>query len=78
MTVTDLIDHAETLAACFDVDQVRVRRSERSAAYGLIRALRIDPLETVATPWPWAAAPWTDLWWPVPVGIDEDFRQATH
>jgi hypothetical protein len=73
-TVTDLIDQAETLAACFDVDQVRVRRSERSAAYGLIRTLRIDPLDTAASPWPWIAAAWTELWRPIPVGIDEDGR----
>jgi hypothetical protein len=77
MSVTDLTDHAETIAACFDVDQVRVRRSERSAAYATVRALRIDPLETSATAWPWLGAPRTDLWRPIPVGIDEDGRHVT-
>ncbi len=76
-TVTDLANLAETLAACFDVEEVRVRRHPRTAAYATIQALRIDPLQTAPTAWPWSGAPRCDLWWPVPVGLDEDGNHVT-
>ncbi len=71
-TVSDLASRVEHLAACLDVDQVRVSRHPRTAALAFIRSLRYDPLSIPAGPWPYADAQRTSLWQPIPVGVDEN------
>ena len=75
-TVTGLVDDAEILAAALDVADTRVTRTGTSAAWATVRALRCDPLDTDPGPWPWMRAARTDLWWPTPVGVDENGRPA--
>jgi hypothetical protein len=71
-TVTELASRSEHLAAYLAVDSVRVTRDTATVAVAHIRALRSDPLNSAASPWPWVDAPWTSLWWPVPVGVDDN------
>jgi DNA segregation ATPase FtsK/SpoIIIE-like protein len=75
-TVTELTARSEHLAAYLAVDSVRVTRDAATVAVAHIRALRSDPLNATPAPWPWTDAAWTSLWWPVPVGVDDNGQTA--
>lgn len=76
-TVTDITNRAEHLAAYLDFDAVRVTRHETTLAVAHIRALATDPLSGPPVAWPWVTATRTSLWYPVPVGVDEDGNTVT-
>jgi DNA segregation ATPase FtsK/SpoIIIE-like protein len=42
-----------------------------------MRALRGDPLDVDPGPWPWTNRPRTNVWEPVPVGVDENGGEVT-
>ncbi len=69
---THLEARAEILASFLDVAAVRIRRHPTHAGWVCVRAMASDPLARPTLPWPWAAAARTDLWKPVPLGVDED------
>jgi hypothetical protein len=76
--VPDLEAEAERIAAFLDVREVRVTRDPASARHARVVVLRRDPLvDPTPIPWPLAGAGELSLWWPIPVGIDEDGTQVT-
>jgi hypothetical protein len=64
--------HAEELAVCLQVREVRVARDPDNAATGTVTLVRRDPLAgMVSVPWPHREAETLSLWEPIPVGVDE-------
>lgn len=74
--LSDLEARSEALAAWLGAYDVRFERHPSHAGVAVLRALRFDPLEAGTAPWPWLAKASTDLWEPVPVGVDENGREV--
>jgi hypothetical protein len=74
-SATDLVAHAETLAAYLQIREVQVTRDADNARYAEIALVRRDALAgTVRLAWPHLHAARLSLWEPVPVGVDEHAR----
>lgn len=71
--VSELEDMAEVAAASMAVRDVRVRRDPTNASLATVSVIERDPLsDPEPLDWEWLNAGRTDLWQPVPVGLDED------
>jgi hypothetical protein len=73
---THLEARAEILASFLDVAAVRIRRHPTHTGWVCVRAMVTDPLARPTPPWPWVGSARTDLWKPVPLGLDEDGAQV--
>lgn len=76
-TVTELENRSEALAAWLGAYDVRFERHPNHAGQAWLRALHRDPLDSDPGAWPWLGKVWTDLWKPVPVGLDENGNEVT-
>jgi hypothetical protein len=73
LTVAEVEDKAETIAAFLRVREVRVTREPPDASLARVAVVARDVLATNDEwPWPLVDAPRLSLWAPVPVGVSED------
>ena len=63
---------SEALAVCFGSRSVRVLRDPANAARAELTIVTCDPLAGAGTPWPGVGMYETNLWRPLPIGVDED------
>jgi len=71
-TAEDYDEAAEALAVCFRSRAVRVLRDPANAGRAELTIVTCDPLAGAGTPWPGVGMPETNLWGPLPIGVDED------
>jgi hypothetical protein len=68
----ELGEHAEQLACCLSLRELRIARDPGDASRGTLTLVRRDPLAAVARArWPRLTAAGTSLWEPIPLGVDE-------
>ena len=67
---------APFLAAALRVREVRVVRHPADASLATVHVVAKDPFAATSLPWPWVDALRTDLWRPVPLGLDEDANRV--
>ncbi len=73
LTVSDVEEEAETLAAILRLREVRVIRDPADGSRATVRLVIRDVLsESGPLPWPNLDAARLSLWEPIPVGLDED------
>jgi hypothetical protein len=71
-SIATVAAHAEPLAACLGVCELRIGRDAGHAAWGTALLVERDPLEGMSRPWPFAEVGGAlSLWAPIPVGVDE-------
>jgi hypothetical protein len=63
---------AEALAVCFRSRGVRVLRDPANAGRAELTIVTRDPLAGAGTAWPGVGMAETNLWRPLPIGVDED------
>jgi hypothetical protein len=63
---------SEALAVCFRSRGVRVLRDPANAGRAELTIVTCDPLGGAGTPWPGVGMHRTNLWAPLPLGVDED------
>jgi hypothetical protein len=77
-SVTTLEQHADALAACLQVTEVRITRDPANARYCRALLIRRDPFaDPTPIPWPNQHADTLSLWDPIPIGIDENGDPVT-
>lgn len=74
---TQMESMAERIASYLDVAAVTVNRVPGRSGWVSVSALVTDPLSRPSPAWPWLGAGRTDLWEPVPLGLDSDGREVT-
>jgi len=71
-SIATVAAHAEPLAACLGVREVRIGRDPEHAAWGTALLVERDPLDGGSQSWPLADVDGPlSLWGAVPVGVDE-------
>jgi hypothetical protein len=71
-TAEDYEKASEALAVCFRSRDVRVLRDPANAGRAELTIVTCDPLAGAGTPWPGVGVHETNLWRPLPIGVDED------
>jgi hypothetical protein len=71
-TADDYDKASEALAVCFGSRAVRVLRDPANAGRAELTIVTCDPLAGAGTPWPGVGMHETNLWRPLPIGVDED------